>query len=152
MAISLNDHERRIKDFEGQVNTINSKITSLENRPSSKVVTLQWNGRSGFIIPSEFSSKNYAIVTFAGNGTMEAEGGSDWRYFENTASPSLSNRGMCTGGTKWEGYNGPGAVEFKRSGNTLNVYFNDRSGIGAAESYPIWRVLRGTPSMTVIFY
>lgn len=36
MAISLNDHEKRIKDFEGQISSINSKITTLENKPPAK--------------------------------------------------------------------------------------------------------------------
>ncbi len=36
MAISLNDHEKRIKDFEGQLSSIDSKITTLENKPPAK--------------------------------------------------------------------------------------------------------------------
>ena len=66
MSISLDDHERRIKDFEGKIVEIGDRITAVENRPGSIEVTLGYDGlygRPGVTLdkPSNVINMNYVI-------------------------------------------------------------------------------------------
>lgn len=66
MSISLNDHERRIKDFEGKIVEIGNRITAVENKPGAAVVSLTNWSQSGrdflFPIPNEYLSHKFAVL------------------------------------------------------------------------------------------
>lgn len=73
MAISLNDHEQRIKDFDGKIVDLGNRITNLEKNPpkSYAIVTLKqvyFDGRYKlFEIPSEYRGSEWKWYLIKGN-------------------------------------------------------------------------------------
>lgn len=65
MAISLNDHEKRIKDFDSKIVDLGNRITELEVNPPSSVaiVTISKSGTNAYPIPVEHRGKKFVIMT-----------------------------------------------------------------------------------------
>ena len=67
MSISLNDHERRIKDFEGKITNINDRITSLEGKPSGNAYIYKPTERGwfrSFSVPTQYQGKRYYLCNY----------------------------------------------------------------------------------------
>lgn len=65
MSISLDDHERRIKDFEGKIVEIGDRIDNvIANAKDWAIVTLTFNNSYSCSIPSQYTDYKFAVIGY----------------------------------------------------------------------------------------